>query len=118
MNKNSSDQEMQERRDAFRLGFCKAAVEAGWFKQAGIVGTVPLTEVIKAPLDLGTNLAGSLATMGGGLAGHIMGDDANDVELTHMGLEQRQLEAKAKQLEATRRASAIKQVLDKRLGRR
>ncbi len=118
MNKNSADNELQARHDAFRLGFVKAALDLGLIKSSGVVGTVPLTEIIKAPIDLGTNLAGSLSTMGGGLAGHIMGDDDSDVELTQMGMQQRQLESKAKDLESTRRMAAIKRVLDKRLGRR
>ncbi len=118
MNKNSSDHELQCRKDAFRLGFAKGVMDLGLLKTSGIVGTVPIADVIRAPIELGTNITGSLATMGGGLAGHLMGEDSDDVELTNMGIQQRQLESKAQDLEGQRRSATIKRILDKRLGRR
>jgi hypothetical protein len=117
MNKTSSAQEMKERHDAFRLGFVKAALDLGLLKESGFVAALPITEAIKAPVDLGMGLASSAASTGGALMGQMFGEDSSDANVTQMAIQQRQLEAKANQLQSGRKAALLKRVLDKRLGR-
>jgi hypothetical protein len=115
----------QARVDAFRLGFCKAALDLGLLREpelgeklAGIVGNVPLIEAIKTPVDVLSGLSGTAATTSGALLGHMTGDTSDDVDLTNMALKQRELENRADMIENNRRSTLLKKVLDRRMGRR
>jgi hypothetical protein len=113
MRKSGSDNTEQERRDAFRYGFAKGAVQKGLFsKKATLVAN--LHDVIGAPINAGIGLGNTLATNTGVLANQMAGMDQTDQDVTNMLLEQRELEQAGDRLESQRRARALKLILDKR----
>jgi hypothetical protein len=129
MNKMSAAQDEKERRHAFRLGFVRAAMDLGLVnddhmtpaelvKDAGVVGTVPIVEAFKTPIDFATNIGGVAATTGGALLGHLTGDTQDDVDLTNMAIQDRELQDRANRIQQGRQSALLKQVLDKRVGRR
>ncbi len=120
MNKNSNDQTVQERSDAFRYGFIKAALDVGYFEKSAELGRVVLPvgpEFITGPLNAGLRLGQSAAVNAGGLAGQMMGDDETDVGITQMRIEQRALQERERAIKAMRGQQTLKKVLDRRRGR-
>lgn len=120
--KMSNDRTDEDRRNAFRFGFVKAALELGLIsedeaptkKEAGFI--LP-ADFLLTPWRTALQAGNLAATNAGAVAGNLTGLDSTDQEITGMLLEQRELEQKAEQLEAKRRGQALRSVLNKRLGR-
>ncbi len=120
MNKTSSEASNaeMEKRHAFRIGFVKAALDLGFIKEGAINPVLPLsTELLSAPVRTGLNVGSAVAANSGALLGQLTGDDATDVDMTKMQLEENELNAKADHLQSQRRAQILRSVLNKRLGR-
>lgn len=103
-----------DRRNAFRLGFVKAALDLGLVKEA-IHGVVPITpEMVTGPINALLGGSAAAASTTGSLLGQVVGTDGTDLEMQKMQLEQRGLEEQEQKIRALRNSQAIKKVLDAR----
>ncbi len=120
MKMNSSNNTEQERRDAWRLGFMKAAVDLGLldrFAKHGGFGDVmiPLTpEYITAPIKGLSELSHQAAVNTGAIAGQMLNEGPADVDVERMRLEKRQLEDSEHNLIRQRRQQMIHKILSQR----
>jgi hypothetical protein len=117
---NSAQQTEQERREAWRLGFIKAAVDLGLldrFAKHGGFGDVviPVTpEYLTAPIKGLSELGHQAATNAGAIGGQMLNEGPADVDVARMRLERRQLEDSEQQLIRQRRQAMIRKVLNNR----
>lgn len=107
----------EEARQAFRLGFMKAAMERGMLKESGANVLFDPTDLVTAPWRFGVNAGQTVASGAGALLGNLSGHDDTDVATTAMLVQQRELERVTEQMQARRRAAAVKKMLDRRIGR-
>lgn len=110
----------QERRDAWRLGFMKAALDLDLIKRFEKTGgfgdvVVPITpEYLTAPIKAVSGLGHQAAINAGALTGQMLNEGPADVDVARMRLEKRELEDTEQNLLRQRRQSMIKKVLDQR----
>jgi hypothetical protein len=107
-----------EREHAFELGFVKAALDLGLIKESGIMGVIPLTDMVTAPFTAATSIGKSLASNAGAALGTLDSLDDNDSRLAQMEIESRELNGTADDLEAKRRQQVLRQILSRRTASR
>lgn len=113
MKKKSSSEDL-DRRNAFRYGFVKAALDMGLIKE-GIHTVLPFTpEMVTGPINALLGGSAAAASTTGSMLGQVVGTDGTDLDMQKMQLEQRGLEEQEQKIRSMRRSQAIQKVLDAR----
>lgn len=94
----------EDARTAFRAAFIKAAIDHGYFKEAGL--TAPFTGL--------SNLATRLSESAGSIIGHADAPDDIDEDVVREKVEAELMRQEASRVEALRRNMLLKKVLAKR----
>jgi len=109
----------EQRRNAFRFGFLKAAKEMGLFKKQAFlpvpVITMGVGDILNIPRSMAKAITGAGRTAGS-LAGTIDAPDETEEELTKMDLDRMLLEEQLQRLRADKRNTMLRKVLAKRHG--
>lgn len=112
-----------DERNAFRVGFLRAAADLGAFVEdqaqtkcaAMIPAVIPLTpDTFLSPMRAGYNTMSELATGTGAGLSAIDAPDSTDVDMVRMELERQELERQAAKLEAGKRNQALRALLKQR----
>jgi hypothetical protein len=112
--------EVQDRRNAFKLAFVRAALDAGAFgKEAAFapVGIMATPDTLIAPVR---GIAGAVSSTGG-LAGSLLGaadaPDEHEEELAQLAAQKEQLRDQLRRLTAEKKSNVLKQLLANRVSK-
>jgi len=119
---NSGILKQSEARDAFRLGFVKAALAAGYFEKDAGMWPVPILDVSPSGLlAIPRGLAGAVTTAGsalGSTASTLGETDTADAEVAEINAQNTLLQEELSKLKAQKRVQTLKKLLAKRRARR
>jgi hypothetical protein len=114
MNKTAAEKHEEAKHIAFRTGFLKAAMDSGYFEKT----SASLFNLLTGPVMTAAGLSLAAGGAAGTLAGGADSADETDEDIAKMHAEKLLLKQQLTELQADRKNSILREVLDKKRKRR